>query len=119
MQVIEGHKGWYRYSVHFTGLEGHGSAPERGVNAVEYARCAMCRGCWNCARHAGRAPLPTAAFEPPWTTINTGALVGGVAHNVIAGKARIGGKCAPPSDAELVKSETRLALSSVAANARD
>ena len=37
MRVIEGHKGCYEYSVHFTGLEGHGSAPERGVNAVEYA----------------------------------------------------------------------------------
>jgi acetylornithine deacetylase len=37
MQVIEGHKGCYEYSTHFTGLEGHGSAPELGVNAVEYA----------------------------------------------------------------------------------
>ena len=37
MQIVEGHKGCYEYSTHFTGLEGHGSAPDRGVNAVEYA----------------------------------------------------------------------------------
>jgi acetylornithine deacetylase len=30
MRVIEGHKGCYEYSVHFTGLEGHGSAPNAG-----------------------------------------------------------------------------------------
>lgn len=37
MRVIEGHKGCYEYSTHFTGLEGHGSGPDLGVNAVEYA----------------------------------------------------------------------------------
>ena len=37
MRVIEGHKGCYEYTASFTGLEGHGSAPDLGVNAVEYA----------------------------------------------------------------------------------
>ena len=37
MRIIEGHKGCYEYTTHFHGLAGHGSAPERGVNAVEYA----------------------------------------------------------------------------------
>ena len=37
MRIIEGHKGCYEYTTHFTGLEGHGSLPDRGVNAVEYA----------------------------------------------------------------------------------
>lgn len=37
MGVIEGHKGCCEYTTRFTGLEGHGSAPDRGVNAVLYA----------------------------------------------------------------------------------
>ena len=37
MKAIQAHKGCYEYSTHFTGLAGHGSAPDKGVNAVEYA----------------------------------------------------------------------------------
>jgi acetylornithine deacetylase len=106
MRVIEGHKGCYEYSVHFTGLEGHGSAPERGVNAVEYAVRYVSRLLE--LREVLRARAPAESrFEPPWTTINTGALVGGVAHNVIAGKARIDWEMRPvqPGDADLVKAE--------------
>lgn len=104
MQIIEGHKGCYEYSTHFTGLEGHGSAPDRGVNAAEYA-----------ARYVGkllglkqdlrsRAPQGS-PFEPPWTTINTGSVQGGVAHNVIPGKARVDWEMRPvqKSDATYVK----------------
>ena len=106
MRVIEGHKGCYEYSVHFTGLEGHGSAPERGVNAVEYAVHYVSHLLE--LREVLKVRAPTRSpFEPPWTTINTGALVGGVAHNVIAGKARVDWEMRPvqPGDAELVKAE--------------
>lgn len=104
MRVIEGHKGCYEYSIHFTGLEGHGSAPDRGVNAVEYAVRYVARLLEMAEVLKTRAPAGS-RFEPPWTTINTGALVGGVAHNVIAGKARIDWEMRPvqPGDAELVK----------------
>ena len=37
MKAIQAHKGCYEYSTHFYGLAGHGSAPDKGVNAVEYA----------------------------------------------------------------------------------
>ena len=37
MRIIEGHKGCCEYTTRFTGLEGHGSQPARGVNAAEYA----------------------------------------------------------------------------------
>lgn len=104
MRIVEGHKGCYEYSTHFTGLEGHGSAPDRGVNTVEYA-----------VRYVGRlldlkevlkARAPgNSRFEPPWTTINTGALTGGHAHNVIPGKARVDWEMRPvqAGDAEFVK----------------
>ena len=88
MRIIEGHKGCYEYTTHFTGFEGHGSNPDRGVNAVEYAVRYVSKLLELKADLQGRAPAHS-RFEPPWTTINTGALVGGVAHNVIPGKARV------------------------------
>ncbi|GAB4387560.1 acetylornithine deacetylase [Albidovulum sp.] len=104
MRIIEGHKGCYEYSTHFHGLEGHGSAPERGVNAVEFAVRYVARLLE--LREALKARAPVASpFDPPWTTINTGALVGGVAHNVIPGKARIDWEMRPvrTEDADFVK----------------
>lgn len=106
MRIIEGHKGCYEYSTHFTGLEGHGSDPGRGVNAVEYAVRYVAKLLDLKTRLEARAPADS-RFEPPWTTINTGALVGGVAHNVIPGKARIDWEMRPvqKSDADYVKQE--------------
>jgi len=106
MRVIEGHKGCFEYSTHFTGLEGHGSAPDRGVNAVEFAVRYVSRLLDLQERLKARAPA-RGRFVPPWTTINTGALVGGIAHNVIPGKARIDWEMRPvqDGDAEFVKTE--------------
>ncbi|MEZ5778641.1 MAG: acetylornithine deacetylase [Paracoccaceae bacterium] len=108
MRVIEGHKGCYEYSTHFTGLEGHGSGPDRGVNAVEYAVRYVSRLLDLKDRLKSRAPADS-RFDPPWTTINTGTLVGGVAHNVIPGKARVDWEMRPVqhSDAEYVRSDLR------------
>ncbi|MCB2130423.1 MAG: M20/M25/M40 family metallo-hydrolase, partial [Rhodobacteraceae bacterium] len=108
MRIIEGHKGCYEYSTHFTGLEGHGSLPDNGVNAVEYAVRYVARLLELRERLKGRAPAGS-PFDPPWTTINTGALVGGVAHNVIAGKARVDWEMRPvqPGDADFVKDDLR------------
>jgi acetylornithine deacetylase len=104
MRVIEGHKGCYEYSTHFTGLEGHGSGPDRGVNAVEYAVRYVARLLDLKEKLKARAPARS-RFDPPWTTINTGALTGGVAHNVIPGKARVDWEMRPaqPGDADFVK----------------
>ncbi len=106
MRVIEGHKGCYEYSVHFTGLEGHGSAPERGVNAVEFAVEYAARLLQLKAALRDRTPEDS-RFDPPWTTINTGALIGGQAHNIIANRARIDWEMRPvqQSDADFVKSD--------------
>lgn len=108
MRVIEGHKGCYEYSTHFTGLEGHGSAPDRGVNAVEFAVLYVGRLLALKRKLQARAPAKS-RFDPPWTTINTGALVGGVAHNVIPGKARVDWEMRPvqPADADFVKANLR------------
>ncbi len=88
MRVINGHKGCRETHTHFTGLDGHSSQPDLGVNAVEFA-----------VRYASRLmdvqeALKTRApkdspFEPPWTTLQVGQLHGGVAVNVIPGSATL------------------------------
>ncbi len=104
MRIIEGHKGCYEYSTHFHGLEGHGSSPDLGVNAVEYAVRYVGRLLELKTDLRGLAP-PGSRFEPPWTTVNIGALTGGVAHNVIASRAQVDWEMRPvqASDAEYVK----------------
>ena len=106
MRIIEGHKGCYEYTTHFTGLEGHGSNPALGVNAVEYAVRYVNRLLSLREDLIARCPADS-RFEPPWTTINTGALIGGVAHNVIPGKAQIQWEMRPvqTSDADFVKAD--------------
>ncbi|MEQ8898809.1 MAG: acetylornithine deacetylase [Roseovarius sp.] len=108
MRIIEGHKGCYEYTTRFSGLAGHGSAPDRGVNAVEYAVRYVNRLLE--LKDALRARAPAGSrFEPPWTTINTGSLQGGVAHNVIAGHAEVQWEMRPVqlSDADFVKDDLR------------
>lgn len=106
MRIIEGHKGCYEYSTHFQGLEGHGSAPDHGVNAVEYAVRYVSRLLDLKDRLIAMAPQAS-RFEPPWTTVNVGALHGGSVHNVIAPKAQVDWELRPvqPSDADFVKDQ--------------
>jgi len=106
MKIIEGHKGCHEYTTHFTGLEGHGSAPDRGVNAAEYATRYVTRLMGLRPALRGRAPTP-ARFDPPETTINIGGIHGGVAHNVIVGRAHVDWEMRPvqAGDADFIKSD--------------
>ena len=108
MRIIEGHKGCYEYTTHFCGLAGHGSHPARGVNAVEYAVRYVNRLLELKESLRFRAP-PESRFEPPWTTINTGSIKGGVAHNVIASNATIEWEMRPVTlaDAQFVNEDMR------------
>ena len=99
MRVIEGHKGCYEYSTGFTGLEGHGSQPDKGVNAVEYAVRYATRLLELREELILRAPA-NSAFDPPWSTINIGRLAGGIACNVIAGRADVDWETRPVQSAD-------------------
>lgn len=107
MRIIEGHKGCYEYTTRFTGLAGHGSAPDRGVNAVEYAARYVNRLLELKDTLRARAPAGS-RFDPPWTTINTGCLKGGVAHNVIAGSAEVEWEMRPVQEKDAVFVSTDL-----------
>ena len=106
MRVIEGHKGCCEYTTHFHGLAGHGSMPDVGVNAVEYAVRYVSRLMELAEQLKSRAPTGS-RFDPPWTTINTGSLVGGTAHNVIPETASIEWEFRPVQqrDFEFVREE--------------
>lgn len=106
MKVIDGHKGCFEYTTWFTGLEGHGSAPDQGVNAIEFAARFMMKLVELREALKARASVDC-PFDPPHTTINMGMLTGGVAHNVIPGKARLDWEMRPvqTSDADFVKAE--------------
>jgi acetylornithine deacetylase len=104
MRVIDGHKGCYEYTTEFRGLEGHGSVPERGVNAVHYAVSYMARMLELAEELKARAPAAR-RFQPPWTTLQVGRIEGGAARNVIAGHCSVEWEMRPvqPSDADFVK----------------
>ncbi|MGY3438276.1 MULTISPECIES: acetylornithine deacetylase [unclassified Marinovum] len=106
MRIIEGHKGCCEYTARFRGLEGHGSAPDRGVNAAEYATRYVSRLLDLRDELKSRTPS-TSRFVPPWSTINIGAIHGGHAHNVIAAMAEVAWEMRPvqPTDAEFVTGE--------------
>lgn len=88
MRIIEGHKGCCEYTTRFSGLEGHGSSPDLGVNAAEYAVRYVSRLMELREDMKTRVP-ENSRFEPPWTTMNIGGIRGGVMHNVIVSKAEV------------------------------
>lgn len=106
MKVIDGHKGVCEYCTTFHGLGGHGSAPDRGVNAVGYAVRYAARLQLLAERLRRRAPAEP-RFDPPWTTINVGMLNGGFAPNVIPGRAVLEWEMRPvqPGDAAFVRED--------------
>jgi acetylornithine deacetylase len=100
MRVIEGHKGCCEYTTRFEGLEGHGSSPDLGVNAAEYAVRYVSR--LMALREDLRARVPMGSrFEPPYATINIGRIQGGHAHNVIVGKAEVDWEFRPVQTSDL------------------
>ena len=99
MRIIEGHKGCCEYTTRFTGLEGHGSQPARGVNAAEYAVRYVTKLMELRSDLMARAPKGS-RFEPPYTTVNIGRIAGGVAHNVIVGKAEVDWEFRPVQDSD-------------------
>ncbi|PIE11937.1 MAG: acetylornithine deacetylase [Rhodobacterales bacterium] len=86
MRVIDAHKGCNEYTTRFTGRAGHGSDPDAGVNAAQYAA----RFALGLEQIAAALPVPEdSPFTPPHTTLNIGAIRGGSAHNVIPETAEI------------------------------
>ncbi len=91
MQVVSGHKGGAGYAIHVKGFEVHSSIMHEGVNAIMEAAKIIDWG--NQQNAANRAKIPgplDAVFNPPWTTLHTGQISGGTAHNITAGDCYFG-----------------------------
>jgi acetylornithine deacetylase len=99
MRVAHGHKGCHEFTTTITGLEGHGSAPRKGVNAVEYGARYVDGLLALRAELAARRPA-TSPYDPPETTLNVGVLSGGSARNVVAGACTIEWELRPVVDAD-------------------
>jgi acetylornithine deacetylase len=99
MAIIDAHKGCYEYTTTITGLAGHGSAPDLGVNAVQVGARYVSRLLELGALLEGFAPAES-LYEPPHTTINVGRMVGGTARNVVAGECVIEWEMRPVSRAD-------------------
>ncbi|MCT7375754.1 acetylornithine deacetylase [Chelativorans salis] len=114
MRIIEGHKGCYEYTTEFRGLEGHGSDPGRGVNAVEYAVRYVSRLMALAEELKVRAPAES-RFHPPWTTLQVGLMQGGAARNVIPGHCTVEWEMRPvqEGDAAFVKDDIQAYIDQV------
>jgi len=88
MKIIDGHKGTNEYTTYFTGLAGHGSAPQKGVNTIEYAAKYINKLLEIRENLKTRTPKDS-VFDPPYTTLQIGGINGGIARNVIADKCNV------------------------------
>lgn len=105
MRVIEGHKGCYEYTTCFHGTDGHGSDPDKGVNAIHYAVRFMTRLMELGETVKAGAKFSNERYQPPWTTVQVGRIEGGKARNVIARNCSVEWEMRPvqQADAALIK----------------
>ena len=106
MAIVTAHKGCYEYTTTITGVEGHGSQPNLGMNAVHQGARFIGRLMELSEELRGRAPS-TSPYDPPHTTISAGTIHGGSARNVLAGDCVIEWEMRPISraDADFVLAE--------------
>ncbi|MDR7125003.1 acetylornithine deacetylase [Pseudotabrizicola sp. 4114] len=89
MKAVNGHKGGAGYRVHVRGFEVHSSLLPQGVSAImEAARLIMWANDRNTENRAKPATAVAALFDPPFTTLHTGMISGGTAHNITAADCR-------------------------------
>lgn len=108
MGIVTAHKGCYEYTTIITGVEGHGSQPDLGVNAVHHAARFIGRLLELGEEMKGRAP-ESSPYDPPHTTISAGKISGGSARNVLAGECVIDWEMRPVN-----RADARFALDQVA-----
>jgi acetylornithine deacetylase len=106
MKAIQAHKGCYEYSTHFSGLAGHGSAPDKGVNAIEYAT-RFINKLMDLRKELKNRKPKNSVFTPPYTTLQIGRIKGGIARNVIADQCTVDWELRPVvfEDGEFVNQE--------------
>ena len=83
MEIVNSHKGVMGFMTSLTGLEGHSSAPEKGLNTIIYAsKLINFISTLYEEEKLNKNPI----FDPPYTTIHIGTIQGGSALNIIPKK---------------------------------
>ncbi len=82
MTVVNAHKSGYRFTTEVTGLEGHSSATQQGVNAIMYAG-EMIVEINRIEQEMRERGDPSGRFNPPYTTVHIGMIEGGTGTNII------------------------------------
>ncbi|MEM9434822.1 MAG: acetylornithine deacetylase [Pseudomonadota bacterium] len=85
MKAVSGHKGGCGWWLHVRGFEVHSSIMHTGVNAIMYGvKLIEWANQTNDALRAAEPSALAAQFDPPYTTVHTGVISGGTAHNITA-----------------------------------
>ncbi len=82
MAVVNGHKGKLSVDCRVHGTEGHSAFIDKGVNAIEIGAEIVSRLRSMQRRAQADGPFDD-RFDPPFTTIQTGLMTGGIARNII------------------------------------
>ncbi len=82
MGVVTGHKGKRVLRCHVQGVAGHSSRPAEGVNAIENAAELVVRARAIARRLIAEGPFDE-DFHPPYSSMQTGTIQGGVAVNIV------------------------------------
>jgi acetylornithine deacetylase len=83
MQIANAQKGCSFFRTRVTGLDGHSSAPDRGVSAIA-AAAEIIAEIGRLHTQARSRAQPESGFDPPHTTLSVGTIAGGSAVNIIA-----------------------------------
>ena len=87
MKPVIAHKGSRRLRCHVHGHEAHSALPHLGVNAIE-AAAAVITHINSIARNKRTSGPFDPAFNPSYTTLQTGVIAGGTAVNIVPNECR-------------------------------
>lgn len=91
MSCVTGHKGGTGYWIQAKGFEVHSSLMHTGVSAImEAARLITWSYEQNKLNAATKPGELASLFDPPYTTLHTGRISGGTAHNITAADCEFG-----------------------------
>ncbi len=84
MQVVDAHKGGYRFETEVTGKDAHSSKPQLGAGAIFAA--AELIGELRRIEERLKSQFFDPRFDPPYVSISVSSIGGGIAHNIIPPK---------------------------------
>ena len=107
MKIVAGHKAGFEATTDFFGVAAHASDPRAGVNAAFFAARFVCE-IEAMALECARRPRPRSDFEPPYSTLSVGVVVGGVARNMLPQTCEVAWEYRPLPDEDAAAAVARI-----------